>query len=76
MGWHVGWNWLLATGFDLPVTSLDVPVPALLVHLVPTGSVAVNGGHQGPEGSIACTVFFIVAIAWLVFGKTRRNPRA
>ena len=23
MGWHTGWNWLLATGFELPVTGLD-----------------------------------------------------
>jgi len=76
MGWHVGWNWLLATGFHLPVTGLDVPVPALLVHLVPTGSDFLNGGHQGPEGSIACTVFFVGAISWLVFGKTRRHAGA
>jgi membrane protease YdiL (CAAX protease family) len=76
MGWHVGWNWLLATGFHLPVTSLDVPVSALLVHLVPTGSVVLNGGPQGPEGSITCTVFFAVATAWLAFRKTRHNRGA
>jgi hypothetical protein len=73
MGWHVGWNWLLATGFHLPVTSLNVPVPALLVHLVPTGPEILNGGHQGPEGSIMCTLFFIAGIAWLTVGKTGRN---
>jgi membrane protease YdiL (CAAX protease family) len=73
MGWHAGWNWLLATGFHLPVTGLDVPVPALLVHLVPSGSDVLNGGHQGPEGSIACTVFFGVAIAWLVFRGALRT---
>jgi len=76
MGWHVGWNWLLATGFHLPVTGLDVPAPALLVHLVPTGPELLNGGHQGPEGSIACTVVFMVGIAWLAFGKARRNRGA
>jgi membrane protease YdiL (CAAX protease family) len=35
MGWHAGWNWLLATGFELPVTGLDLKLPALLVALSP-----------------------------------------
>ena len=43
MGWHAGWNWLLATGFELPVTELDAGLPALLVTLRPTGRVATAG---------------------------------
>src|SRR5262249_51904624 len=27
MGWHAAWNWLLATGFELRVTSLDAHMP-------------------------------------------------
>jgi membrane protease YdiL (CAAX protease family) len=63
MGWHAGWNWLLATGFEVPVTGLDAGLPALLVTLRPTGPDWLTGGAQGPEGSVFCTVFFLVGIA-------------
>ncbi len=66
MGWHAGWNWLLATGFELPVTGLDAGVPALLVTLRPAGSDWLTGGAQGPEGSVLCTLFFVVGIAILM----------
>ena len=38
MGWHAGWNWPLATGFELPVTGIESGTPALLVQLAPRGS--------------------------------------
>jgi membrane protease YdiL (CAAX protease family) len=72
MGWHAGWNWLLATGFELPVTGLDLKMPALLVAMTPRGSDYLTGGAQGPEGSIACTVFLVVAI----FILTRKRKTA
>jgi membrane protease YdiL (CAAX protease family) len=65
MGWHVGWNWLLAVGFDLPLTGLDVGIPALLVRLEPAGPAWLTGGAQGPEGSIATVAYFVAAIGWL-----------
>jgi len=65
MGWHAGWNWLLATGFELPVTGLDAGLPALLVALVPAGPAWLTGAAQGPEGSIFCTAFFVAGIAFL-----------
>lgn len=64
MGWHAGWNWLLATGFELPVTGINAHLPALLVALRPHGVDALTGGAEGPEGSVLCSVFFILAIAW------------
>lgn len=67
MGWHAGWNWLLAVGFELPVTGLDAGVPALLVELRPLGSDLLTGGAQGPEGSVACTLFFVGAIGWFMW---------
>ncbi|MBY0566549.1 MAG: hypothetical protein K2P70_04525 [Hyphomonadaceae bacterium] len=67
MGWHVGWNWLLATGFELPVTGLDAGVSALLVKLVPDGPDILTGGSQGPEGSVVCLTFFVGAIATLLW---------
>jgi uncharacterized protein len=71
MGWHAGWNWLLAVGFELPVTGLDAGVPALLVALEPTAAAWLSGGTQGPEGSIACTLFFVAASVVLFFGHRR-----
>jgi uncharacterized protein len=71
MGWHAGWNWLLATGFELPVTGLDLKMPALLVALTPRGSDYLTGGAQGPEGSVACTVFLAVAI--LILTRKRKS---
>jgi hypothetical protein len=74
MGWHAGWNWLLATGFELPVTGLDAHLPALLVALSPHGVDALTGGAQGPEGSVLCSVFFVLGIAWMAKGAKRSQP--
>lgn len=74
MGWHSGWNWILATGFDLPVTGLDAGVPALTVSLTPAGPDLLTGGAQGPEGSIICTLFLVCGIlffAWRIARKWR-----
>lgn len=80
MGWHTGWNWLLAVGFELPVTGIDAHLPALIVALRPHGSVALTGGAEGPEGSFLCNAFFIAAMAWMAWRQRRaarqmRGPR-
>lgn len=73
MGWHAGWNWLLAVGFGLPVTGIDAKLPALLVRMIPRGGPDLTGGAQGPEGSYLCSLFFIGAIAVLLW-RMRRRP--
>jgi len=72
MGWHAGWNWLLAVGFGLPLTGLDVGLPALLVDLQPVGPEWLTGGSQGPEASIICFGYFILGMAlmWRQRGKS------
>ncbi len=72
MGWHAGWNWLLAVGFGLPLTGIDVGLPALLVDLQPVGPDWLTGGPQGPEASVVCFGYFILGIAlmWLQPGKS------
>jgi uncharacterized protein len=52
MGWHAGWNWFAGVGFAVPITGLDVQLPALLVQLVPSGPDFLTGGSAGPESSI------------------------
>jgi membrane protease YdiL (CAAX protease family) len=66
MGWHAGWNWLLAVGFELPVTGLNAGLPALLVKLNPIGSVLTTGGAQGPEGSIWCNLLLVAGIGFVL----------
>jgi CAAX protease family protein len=72
MGWHAGWNWLLAIGFGLPVTGIDVGLPALLMDLQPVGPAWLTGGAQGPEASIVCFGYFTLGIAlmWRQPGKS------
>ena len=73
MGWHAGWNWLLATGFEVPVTGIDAHVPALVVKLIPRAGDLLTGGAQGPEASVICLAFFAGASALLLW-RLRRRP--
>ncbi|HXC56533.1 MAG TPA: type II CAAX endopeptidase family protein [Rhizomicrobium sp.] len=71
MGWHAGWNWLLATGFELRVTGLDAHLPALLVKTIPHGPDYLTGGSEGPEGSILCGLLLLGGIAFNVLRAKR-----
>jgi membrane protease YdiL (CAAX protease family) len=71
MGWHTGWNWLIAVGFELPITGLDAHLPALLAKLIPVGPDALTGGTEGPEGSYLCSLFFVGASGWLLWRRRR-----
>jgi membrane protease YdiL (CAAX protease family) len=62
MGWHAGWNWLLAVGFGLPITGLDVGIPGLLAEMQPVGAFWLTGGPQGPEASVVCLGYFVLGI--------------
>ncbi len=75
MGWHTGWNWLIAVGFELPITGLDAHLPALLVQLTPRGPDVLTGGAQGPEGSALCSLFFAVASTLLLWLRGREGRR-
>lgn len=72
MGWHVGWNWFGGTGFDVPITGLDTHLPALVVKMVPVGPAWLNGGGDGPEGSVF--TFVLLAAGILIF-MLRTKPR-
>ncbi|MFN5086049.1 MAG: lysostaphin resistance A-like protein [Novosphingobium sp.] len=72
MGWHVGWNWFGGTGFDVPITGLDTHLPALVVKMVPVGPAWLNGGGDGPEGSVF--TFVLLAAGFLIL-MLRTRPR-
>jgi membrane protease YdiL (CAAX protease family) len=61
MGWHTGWNWFAGVGFGVPITGLDVHLPALLEKLVPTGPDYLTGGLDGPEGSVLTLAMLAIA---------------
>lgn len=63
MGWHAGWNWFTAIGFEVPITGLDTGTPALVAQLTPIGESWLTGGLMGPEGSFICT--FVLAVGTL-----------
>lgn len=58
---HMGWNWSMASLFDLPVSGIaEFETP--LYEPVLTGPDWVTGGAFGPEGGLGATVAFLVAI--------------
>ena len=74
MGWHTGWNWFAGTGFDVPITGFDTHVPALVVKLLPAGSAYLNGGGEGPEGSIYTLALLTAAsMGLLLYAKPRER---
>jgi hypothetical protein len=58
---HLGWNWAMATLFDLPVSGIqefDTP----LYQPTVSGPAWFTGGEFGPEGGIVGTLGFAVAL--------------
>jgi len=71
-GAHLGWNWALGFGADLPVSGIDVAdVPLLDAHTA--GHELVSGGLFGPEGSLLSTGVVALAAAW-VWTTPRLRP--
>jgi membrane protease YdiL (CAAX protease family) len=68
MGWHAGWNWFAGVGFGVPITGLDVHLPALLIKLVPVGPDWLAGGLEGPEGSVLTLALLALAslLLWAI----------
>lgn len=73
MGWHTGWNWFAGTGFDVPITGLESHLPALVVKLVPVGPNYLNGGGEGPEGSIYTLALLTAASLGLLLATKSRQ---
>ena len=75
MGWHAGWNWMLAVAFELPVTGIDVGLPALVIDMVPRGPEQLTGGAEGPEASIFCTILLVAASLGLLASRGSTDER-
>jgi membrane protease YdiL (CAAX protease family) len=58
---HLGWNWGMASPFDLPVSGLEL-TDTPLYEPVTTGAAWATGGAFGPEGGVIGTVAFAAAL--------------
>lgn len=59
---HMGWNWTMATLFDLPVSGLQMFDTPLYQPAV-GGPAWWSGGMFGPEGGLVGTIGFVVALS-------------
>jgi membrane protease YdiL (CAAX protease family) len=73
MGWHAGWNWFAGVGFAVPITGLDLQLPALVVQLTPSGPDFLTGGPAGPESSILTIGMLAVATLLLLLCPKGRS---
>jgi membrane protease YdiL (CAAX protease family) len=74
MGWHAGWNWLLATGFELPLSGTRPIAPPLITQLTDLGPKLLTGGTYGPEASALTLAALAVVSALLVWWRRAPNP--
>lgn len=76
MGWHAGWNWFTATGFEVPITGLDTDTAALIIQLSPTGLDWLHGAGMGPEGSVFCTLVLASGTLYWLTRTSKTNLAA
>jgi len=67
-GWHAAWNWLLASGFGLPVSGQDVLVTPIIIDLADTPDAAwwLTGGVFGPEASVVTSAVLLGGVIILL----------
>jgi uncharacterized protein len=68
---HAGWNWTMASLFDLPVSGLGM-FRTPLYEPVDRGPAWVSGGTFGPEGGIAGSAGLIVCVCVLIWAVRLR----
>lgn len=67
-GVHLGWNWVMSTLLDFPVSGLQLDTP--LYSARETGADWWTGGAFGPEAGLAATLAIAAGTAWML--RTRR----
>jgi uncharacterized protein len=68
---HLGWNWSMASLFDLPVSGLEI-MDTPMYDAVVGGPVWFTGGAFGPEGGLAGTIAFGFGLGALIWYARRR----
>ncbi|WP_459193031.1 CPBP family intramembrane glutamic endopeptidase [Halosimplex sp. J119] len=65
LGFHVTWNFSIASVFGFPVSGFTTPVTVLVVEQ--SGPSLVTGGGFGPEGGLVALVAFVAGVAALAW---------
>lgn len=69
---HLGWNWVMASALDFPVSGLSFDTP--LYDVAEVGADWWTGGAFGPEAGLAGTIVLLAGIAWLLrTGRLRES---
>ncbi|HET9206922.1 MAG TPA: hypothetical protein VFO28_11835, partial [Burkholderiaceae bacterium] len=67
-------NWLLCTGFELPLSGTNPIAPALITRLSDQGPRLLTGGDYGPEASAVTIAVLLLASALLVWWRRAPIP--
>ncbi len=70
-GFHVAWNWTQGCLFGVKVSGISLPGSFLVT--TPKGSDFISGGRFGLEGSIVCSLIFIIAIIILLIAYKKKK---
>lgn len=60
---HLGWNWMMASLLDFPVSGLVRDMPLYTAR--ETGPDWITGGSFGPEAGIAATLTIVLGTVWM-----------
>jgi len=75
IGFHAGWNWFIGTGFEIPITGIDLDIRALVAQLTPNEEVWLTGGSNGPENSVICFFTLLLGIIFCQIKLNQKNNR-
>lgn len=64
-GMHSAWNWMQGNVLGIAVSGTE-PAGGSLLKFVPKGHELISGGAFGVEGSIVCSIVFLLASTYLV----------
>jgi uncharacterized protein len=67
-GLHLGWNWMMASVLDFPVSGLEFDTP--LYTGITAGAAWWTGGAFGPEAGLVGTIVLVGGIAWLLRARS------
>ena len=69
---HSVWNWVQGNFFGFEVSGTNASSGTLL-NLKETGADWLTGGTFGPEGGLAVTIIFLIAITVIVFWRSKET---
>jgi len=72
-GFHSAWNWIQGSVFGVKVSGTTVPGGSIFITTPVESKDLISGGAFGIEGSILCSIVFIVGIVYCI--KKIKNNR-